>query len=54
MSDWYLVTQLGNFRQGVRGTHPHDLYGPQMGLLSANLTSKQAINDLVAYVNSLR
>ena len=54
MSDWYLVTQLKNFRHGVRGTHPHDLYGPQMALLSATLGDSQAVNDLVAYVNDLR
>ena len=30
MSDWYLVTQLKNFKQGVRGAHPKDMYGPQM------------------------
>ncbi len=30
MSDWYLVTQLKNFKQGIRGAHPHDMYGPQM------------------------
>ena len=54
MSYWYLVTQLKNFRHGVRGTHPHDLYGPQMALLSATLGDSQAVNDLVAYVNDLR
>ena len=54
MSDWYLVTQLKNFRHGVRGPHPHDLYGPQMALLSATLGDSQAVNDLVAYVNDLR
>ena len=30
MSDWYMVTQLKNFKQGIRGAHPKDLYGPQM------------------------
>jgi cytochrome c oxidase subunit 2 len=54
MSDWYLATQLKNFRQGIRGTHPQDLYGPQMALMSATLADQQAVNDLVAYVNSLR
>jgi cytochrome c oxidase subunit II len=53
-SDWYLVTQLKNFQQGVRGTHPQDMYGPQMALMSAILTDDQAINDLVAYINTLR
>ena len=54
MSDWYLVTQLQNFRQGVRGAHPQDMYGPQMALMSAILADDNAINDLVAYINTLR
>ena len=53
MSDWYLVTQLKNFKQGIRGHHPQDMYGPQMALMSAILTDEQAIKDLVAYINSL-
>jgi cytochrome c oxidase subunit 2 len=52
MSDWYLVTQLKNFRSGVRGAHPEDLYGSQMGLMAAMLNDDQAINDVVAYINS--
>ena len=54
MSDWYLVTQLKNFKQDVRGTHPQDMYGPQMALMSAILPDDQAINDLVAYINTLQ
>ena len=54
MSDWYLVTQLKNFRQGVRGNHPQDRYGPQMALLAEMLTDDRAIDDLVAYINTLR
>jgi len=54
MSDWYLVTQLKNFKQGVRGAHPQDMYGPQMASLAAILTNDQATNDLVAYINTLR
>jgi cytochrome c oxidase subunit 2 len=54
MSDWYLVTQLRNFRQGIRGHHPDDLYGPQMSLMAATLADDQAVHDLVAYVNKLR
>ena len=54
MSDWYLVTQLKNFKQGVRGAHPQDMYGPQMALMSEILADDQAINDLVAYINTLR
>lgn len=54
MSDWYLVTQLKNFKQGIRGSHPQDMHGPQMVLMAAVLTNDQAINDLVAYINTLQ
>jgi len=52
MSDWYLVTQLKNFKQRIRGAHPQDMYGPQMALMAAILADDQAINDLVAYINT--
>lgn len=52
MNDWYLVTQLKNFREGIRGAHPQDPYGPQMRFM-ASFLDDQAINDLVAYINTL-
>ena len=54
MSDWYLVTQLKNFKQGVRGGHSKDLYGKQMSMMASTLVNDQAIDDVVAYVTSLR
>ncbi len=54
MSDWYLITQLKNFRHGIRGAQPKDMYGPQMVSMAAILTDDQATNDLVAYINTLR
>jgi cytochrome c oxidase subunit 2 len=53
MSDWYLATQLKNFRDGVRGAHAQDPYGAQMGLMSAMLADDATISDLVAYINTL-
>lgn len=53
MSDWYLVTQLKNFKRGIRGAHPQDGYGPQMALMAAILPDDQAIEDLVSYINTL-
>jgi cytochrome c553 len=53
MSDWYMVTQLKNYQQGIRGAHPEDMYGNQMALMAAILADDQAINDLVSYANSL-
>ncbi len=29
MSDWYMVMQLKNFKNGIRGDHPQDKLGPQ-------------------------
>ena len=54
MSDWYLVTQLKNFKQGIRGSHPKDLYGRQMASMAAILADDQATDDLVAYIDTFR
>ncbi len=53
MTDWYLVNQLKNFRAGVRGQHPQDFYGKQMGFMGRTIHSDELINDLVAYINTL-
>lgn len=52
-NDWYIARQLENYRQGIRGSHPQDLYGKQMTLISIMLRDEQAIKDVVAYINSL-
>ena len=53
MSDWYLVSQLQNFKHDIRGSHPDDEYGEQMASMAKFLVNDQAINDLVAYINTL-
>jgi len=53
MSDWYIKRQLENFKDGVRGAHPSDYYGFQMGFMARILQDEQAINDIVAYINTL-
>ncbi len=53
LNDWYLVRQLENYKQGIRGAHPADLYGKQMNLMTGVLRSEQEIIDLVAYINTL-
>ena len=53
MSDWYLARQLQYFRDDIRGSHPQDYYGFQMGLMGQSLYDEQAMNDLVAYINTL-
>jgi cytochrome c oxidase subunit 2 len=54
MSDWYMVTQLKNFKNGIRGAHARDMYGMQMEMMAASLVADEAINDVVAYATSLR
>jgi cytochrome c oxidase subunit 2 len=53
MSDWYLVRQLQNFRERVRGAHRQDFYGWQMATVSDMLKDDEAIHDIVAYINTL-
>jgi cytochrome c oxidase subunit 2 len=54
MSDWYMVTQLKNFKHRIRGAQANDRYGPQMASVAAVLADDQATNDLVAYINTLK
>ena len=53
MSDWYLARQLQNFKDDVRGGHPQDYRGKQMGFMGDILHDEKAINDVVAYINTL-
>ena len=52
-NDWYLLTQLRNFRAGFRGSHQEDTFGSQMVTLSKTLTDDQAVIDVVSYINTL-
>ncbi len=51
--DWYLLRQLKNYKQGIRGSHPADLYGKQMNLMTGVLRSEQEMLDVLAYINTL-
>lgn len=51
-NDWYLVTQLENFREGYRGYDSEDTAGNQMRVMVQNL-SDEDIRDVVAYINTL-
>jgi cytochrome c553 len=52
-SDWYLVTQLGNYKKGLRGVDERDVYGAQMRAVASTLADDKAIADVVAYINTL-
>lgn len=53
MTDWYLASQLEHFRAGIRGGHPQDFYGMQMGFMGRQLQDDKQINDVIAYINTL-
>ena len=52
--DWYLVRQLQNFKNGIRGANPKDLFGQQMRPMAMILRDDQAIEDVVAYIATLK
>jgi cytochrome c oxidase subunit 2 len=50
---WYLIRQLQNFKNGVRGTNPRDVYGMQMMPMAQTLVDDQAMEDVAAYIETL-
>jgi uncharacterized protein len=53
LDDWYLVTQLRNFKGGARGARPGDTWGMTMRV-NALLMGDEAMGDVVAYIQTLR
>ena len=53
-SDWYLVTQLDNYRTGCAARDERDTHGAQMRAVAATLPDDKAIADVVAYINTLQ
>tara|TARA_Y100000814_G_scaffold289145_1_gene261661 strand:+ start:563 stop:1174 length:612 start_codon:yes stop_codon:yes gene_type:complete len=51
--DWYQLTQLKNFKEGVRGGNPQDITGAQMRPMAMMLTDEQAMKDVIAYIQTL-
>jgi len=52
-SDWYLLTQLRNFKAGIRGTNAGDSFGKIMQPMSMTLPDEQAMKDVIAYITTL-
>jgi len=51
--DWYLSRQIKNFKQGLRGSHPDDVYGKQMLAIVSLLDTEKDLASLSAYIQSL-
>jgi cytochrome c oxidase subunit II len=50
---WYLRTQLKNFKSGARGAHEDDVLGQQMAAMSGMLVDDAAIENVIAYIETL-
>jgi len=51
---WYVIRQLQNFKNGIRGTNPKDTFGMQMAPMAMTLPTDQAMEDVAAYIKTLK
>jgi cytochrome c oxidase subunit II len=51
--DWYLLTQLKQFKAGIRGKAPNDSFGMQMQAVAMTLADEQAMQHVIAYIKTL-
>lgn len=54
MDAWYLAAQLKKFRGGERGNDASDAQGYPMGLMAQQIPSEKAVQDLIAYIRTLK
>ena len=52
-SAWYMRAQIDAYKRGYRGTHPDDEYGQQMAPMAATLFDAAAVENVIAYIQSL-
>lgn len=53
LNDWYVVSQLGKFKHGVRAYHPSDATGATMAGIAKGIADDAAMHDLAAYIQTL-
>ena len=51
--DWYLVSQMNNFKAAIRGTHQNDIYGAQMRIMAQMLETDEQVRNVAAYIATL-
>jgi cytochrome c oxidase subunit II len=54
LEDWYVARQLKKFQGGIRGFNPKDDLGPLMQAGAAPLGDDKAIQDVAAYIATLK
>jgi len=51
VGDWYLMRQVLNFQESMRGVHEDAKYGKQMAMM-AKTVSKDELHDIAAFLNA--
>lgn len=54
LPDWYIVTQLKNFKSGARGADPKDTEGMQMRPMAMTVPDEAAMANIAAYIHSIQ
>ena len=49
-----MARQLKNFKAGIRGTKSGDMFGMQMRPMVISLADDEAINNVAAYIATLK
>jgi len=52
-SGWYLKSQILSYQNNIRGSHEDDILGKQMAPMARTLATDEAINNVVAYIQTL-
>jgi cytochrome c553 len=53
LPEWYVTAQLLKFRQGVRGSHPHDTAGMRMRPIAKSLPTERDVETVARHVAAL-
>jgi len=53
LDDWYVVSQIGKFKTGVRAYDPADTTGTMMKGIAGSVADEAAMRDLAAYIHTL-
>ena len=53
LNDWYLKSSYQSYLDGIRGTHPDDVYGAQMARLAPALAKSDDIDDVITFIATL-
>lgn len=52
LEPWYIKSQMAKFKMSLRGAHADDIYGAPMIPMMTLLKDEQAIDDVIAYIQS--